>query len=263
MPAYNVEKYIGEAIHSVKNQSYENWELLIVNDGSTDRTKDEILKFDDFRIKYFKQENQGVSTARNFALRHMQGDFFCFLDADDLYSKDSLNSRLKVFLQEKHVIIVDGRVEIRDIITNKLIRVYQPDFKGNALSQFVRLNEKCFFGPSCMIKRLPNINYTFKEGLSHGEDLLFYISIANEGLYSYTTDLVMTYRSGNNSAMSNLQGLEKGYHDIYYELKKMQAISSSDLEIYKKKTISIMFKSYLGNGHILPAIKVLFRSQFK
>ena len=261
MPAYNVQKYIGESINSVLHQSYENWELLIVNDGSTDSTKDEILKFDDCRIRYYEQENQGVSTARNHALRRMQGDYFCFLDADDLYSRDSLSSRLRVFLQEEHVVIVDGRVEIRDIITNKLIRVYQPDFRGNALSQFVRLNEKCFFGPSCMIKRLPNIDYGFKEGLTHGEDLLFYISIANEGLYSYTTDLVMTYRSGNYSAMSNLQGLEKGYYDIYHELKKMPAISPKDLEIYKRKTTFIMFKSYLGNGHILPAIKVLFRSQ--
>ena len=71
-----------------------------------------------------------------------------------------------------------------------------------------------------MIRRLSKIPYRFKEGLTHGEDLLFYISIANHGFYSYTKDIVMIYRSGNYSAMSNLQGLEEGYFDIYEELKK-------------------------------------------
>ncbi len=261
MPAYNVQEYIGESIKSVLHQSHENWELLIVNDGSTDSTKDEILKFNDYRIKYFEQENKGVSTARNYALEHMQGDYFCFLDADDLYSRNSLSSRLKVFFQEEQVIIVDGRVEVRDIITNKLIRVYQPEFKGNALSEFIKLNEKCFFGPSCMIRRLSKKTYKFKEGLTHGEDLLFYISIANHGFYSYTKDIVMIYRSGNNSAMSNLQGLEEGYFDIYEELKKIPVITNKDLAIFKKKVTSIMFKSYIGNGNIIPAIKVLLRYQ--
>tara|TARA_Y100000310_G_scaffold3525_1_gene4415 strand:+ start:1353 stop:2144 length:792 start_codon:yes stop_codon:yes gene_type:complete len=261
MPAFNAGRFISQSINSILNQKYNNWELLIINDGSTDDTKNTIYSFNDSRIKYYEQENRGVSSARNLALRHMQGDFFCFLDADDLYSANSLSSRLNVFMQEEHVNIVDGRVETRDIITNKLIKIYQPDYRGNALSQLVRLNEKCFFGPSCMIKRLPNVDYAFKEGLTHGEDLLFYISIANEGLYSYTSDLIMIYRSGNYSAMSNLQGLEKGYYDIYHELQKMSAISPRDLKIYKRKITSIMFKSYLGNGHILPAIKVLFRSQ--
>ena len=261
MPAFNVEKYIGEAIKSVLNQNYHNWELLIVNDGSTDSTKGEIFKTNDERIKYFEQENKGVSTARNLALSNMSGDYFCFLDADDLYSIKSLSSRLKIFFEEKNVIIVDGRVEVIDIDTNKLKRVYRPNYRGRALSQFIRLNERCFFGPSCMIKRLPSKTYKFKEGLTHGEDLLFYISISNEGFYSYTNDLVMIYRSGKKSAMSNLPGLENGYFEIYHELKKMPIISPNDLEIYKMKITSIMFKSYLGNGHILRAIKVLFRSQ--
>jgi|TARA_B100002003_G_C13976063_1_gene472180 glycosyltransferase involved in cell wall biosynthesis len=239
MPAYNAEEFIGEAIQSVLNQTYHNWELIIVNDGSIDKTKHEISKFTDKRIKYFEQVNNGVSSARNTAIRNMGGDFFCFLDADDIYSENSLSSRVKVFLQEEHVIIVDGRVEVRDILTNMLIKVYQPDFRGNALSELIRLNEKCFFGPSCMIKRLSNKTYMFKEGLTHGEDLLFYISIANEGFYSYTNDLVMIYRSGNKSAMSNLRGLEKGYFEIYDELRKMPAISSTDLKIYKNKITSI------------------------
>ena len=121
MPAFNAGRFISQSINSILNQKYNNWELLIINDGSTDDTKNTIYSFNDSRIKYYEQENRGVSNARNLALRHMQGDFFGFLDADDLYSANSLSSRLNVFMQEEHVNIVDGRVETRDIITNKLI----------------------------------------------------------------------------------------------------------------------------------------------
>ncbi len=262
MPAYNAFEHIGDAINSVLDQTYRNWELLIVNDGSTDTTEREILKFEDRRIKYFKQRNKGVSAARNLSLANMNGEYFCFLDADDVYPPNSLESRLEIFDMEDKVHIVDGKVEVRDMVHEKLIRIYRPGFRGNVLPEYVRLNERCFFGPSCMIKRSPGKPYRFKEGLTHGEDLLFYISIADEGLYSYTNDLVMIYRSGNRSAMSDLPGLEKGYFDIYHELKKMPAISPKDLEVYKKRITSIMFKSYLRKGRPYRAALVLKKSLF-
>ena len=90
MPAYNVEKHIASSISSVLNQSYNNWELIIINDGSTDETEQTIKLFKDKRIKYFKKQNGGVSSARNLALIKMQGDYFCFLDADDRLTKNSL-----------------------------------------------------------------------------------------------------------------------------------------------------------------------------
>ena len=97
MAAYNAEKYIKEAIDSVINQEYQHWELIIINDGSTDGTENIIRSYDDDRIRYHSQTNAGVSSARNIGLRHMEGDYFCFLDADDVYTSYSLSSRMALF----------------------------------------------------------------------------------------------------------------------------------------------------------------------
>lgn len=108
MPVYNSEKYISEAIASVRNQSYENWELLIVNDGSTDHSAEIINEYaqKDIRIKVFHRKNEGVSMARNFALSRICGDYVTFIDSDDVYHIDRLKTVLHVFEQHTDCDIV-------------------------------------------------------------------------------------------------------------------------------------------------------------
>ena len=111
MPVYNSEKYISEAIESVCNQSYKNWELLIVNDGSTDYTSKIIDDFakKDSRIKVFHRKNEGVSMARNFALNKVCGEYITFIDSDDMYHADRLKRMLQVFEQHENCEIVFSR----------------------------------------------------------------------------------------------------------------------------------------------------------
>lgn len=96
MPAYNSEKFVSQAIESVINQTYSEWELIIVDDGSTDQTGKIVDEFskNDSRIKVFHQSNKGVSSARNYALERVTGDYVTFLDSDDVYHSE----RLKVML---------------------------------------------------------------------------------------------------------------------------------------------------------------------
>jgi teichuronic acid biosynthesis glycosyltransferase TuaG len=85
IPCYNAEKFIGETINWVIKQSYANWELIIVNDGSTDNSETIISGFlNDQRVRYYKKENKGVSHSRNYGLKYATGEFVLFLDADDL-----------------------------------------------------------------------------------------------------------------------------------------------------------------------------------
>lgn len=96
MPSYNTAKYIAESIRSVLTQTYENWELLIVDDCSTDNT-DEIVKpfLTDERIKYFKNENNsGAAVSRNRALREAKGKWIAFLDSDDLWVPEKLEKQI-------------------------------------------------------------------------------------------------------------------------------------------------------------------------
>src|SRR5690349_25117803 len=95
MPAYNAEKFVAESISSVITQTYKNWELIIVDDGSTDNTKNIIEEFakHDARIKYIYQENAKQGKARNTGIAMAKSGLVAFLDADDLWLPQMLESQ--------------------------------------------------------------------------------------------------------------------------------------------------------------------------
>jgi glycosyltransferase involved in cell wall biosynthesis len=99
MPAYNTERYINTAIKSILNQTFTDFELIIVNDGSTDDTENIIKLFTDSRIRYYKQENQGVAKALNYGLSKCTGRYIRRHDADDVSLPDALEKQI-TFLQK-------------------------------------------------------------------------------------------------------------------------------------------------------------------
>ena len=106
MPVYNGEKYLAQAIQSVLSQTYQQFELLVVNDGSTDGTEQTVQQFTDPRIRYFVQKNAGVSASRNMALANMKGTYFCCLDGDDVLPQNSIQSRMEVFKRSSSISFV-------------------------------------------------------------------------------------------------------------------------------------------------------------
>ncbi len=95
MPSWNTAKFIGASIQCVLDQTYQKWELLIVDDCSTDETDKIVASFKDERIKYFKNEqNSGAALTRNRAMREAQGEWIAFLDSDDLWMPEKLEKQL-------------------------------------------------------------------------------------------------------------------------------------------------------------------------
>ena len=104
MPSWNTGRFIAESIESVINQTYANWELLIVDDCSTDNTNEVVRKFNDDRIKFFKNEkNSGAAITRNRALREANGEWIAFLDSDDLWLPKKLEHQ--ILFMKKHNLI--------------------------------------------------------------------------------------------------------------------------------------------------------------
>ncbi|MDM5209490.1 glycosyltransferase family 2 protein [Cytobacillus kochii] len=104
-PAYNCEKYISEAIESVLAQSYSNWEILIVNDNSTDNTEIIVNEYSqkDSRIKVINlNENSGAAVARNTAIENARGRFIAFLDSDDRWKRDKLKQQIGFMIEKKY-----------------------------------------------------------------------------------------------------------------------------------------------------------------
>ena len=108
VPVYNVGKYIDEALSSLVNQTYQNLEILIIDDGSTDESGNICDKYAeaDPRIKVFHQENAGVSAARNIGLDHMTGEIVAFLDPDDVFMPDAIKSMVRKKYDENADIVM-------------------------------------------------------------------------------------------------------------------------------------------------------------
>jgi glycosyltransferase involved in cell wall biosynthesis len=94
IPTYNREQLVSYAIQSILNQTYGDWELLVVDDGSTDQTEEVIRLFKDPRISYYQQKNLGPAAARNYGLRVARGELIAFLDSDDLFATDKLERQV-------------------------------------------------------------------------------------------------------------------------------------------------------------------------
>lgn len=262
IPIYNAGTYLAEALTSLIAQTHEHWEAFLINDGSTDNSGEIAQQFvqQDARFRYFEQPNAGVSAARNVGLSHMQGDFFCFLDADDVFPKNSLADRLHIFQEDPAVCFVDGRVEIRDAQMKAVVSEWLPSFEGAPLADLVAITGRSFFGPTWMFRRADNRQYAFAVGHTHGEDLLFYMEQAQYGgLYRFTENTVLHYRKGHGSAMSNLEGLEEGYRFLYQALKQIQGLVPGQRTAFRRKTRSIMVKSYLRAAKPGAAISALLK----
>lgn len=105
MPSWNTGRLIAESIQSVIDQTYPNWELLIVDDCSTDNTDEVVGKFHDERIRYFHNErNSGAALTRNHALQKARGEWIAFLDSDDLWMPEKLEHQLS-FMKENHYVL--------------------------------------------------------------------------------------------------------------------------------------------------------------
>lgn len=123
MPSYNSEKYIKDSIESVLNQTYPFWELLIVDDCSTDKTVDIVKSFKDERIKLYQNEiNSGAAISRNWALREAKGKWIAFLDSDDLWLPTKLEEQLDFMIKNNYgFAYTDYRILDNGVLTNKII----------------------------------------------------------------------------------------------------------------------------------------------
>lgn len=102
-PTWNCGRFIAETINSVLAQTYQNWEMLIVDDCSTDNTKEVVMKYNDPRIKYnCLKKNSGAAVARNTALRMAKGRWIAFLDSDDLWKPEKLERQLKFMIENNY-----------------------------------------------------------------------------------------------------------------------------------------------------------------
>jgi glycosyltransferase involved in cell wall biosynthesis len=110
IPVYNRERYLSDAIESVLDQTYRNIEVIIIDDGSTDKSKDVVLRFAP-PVRYYYQANSGIAAAWNRGITLAKGDFFAFLDADDLWTRNKIQEQIDIISDNDRLDIVFGYVK--------------------------------------------------------------------------------------------------------------------------------------------------------
>ena len=178
---YNREKLITRAIKSVLNQDTNNWELIIVDDCSTDDTMLTIQSLlDDSRLTYYKTDvNCGVAKARNVGIKKAEGKYITFLDSDDEYKTNHLSSRYEI-LKDESIDLLHGGVEI---IGNSKV----PD--KNDTSKLIDLSECVIGGTFFINSRLDNSLKLFDENISYSEDSKMYEEFERKNMRIMKTDI--------------------------------------------------------------------------
>lgn len=202
MPAYNAAFFIADAIKSIQAQSCSNWELIIVDDGSTDNTQDVIAGFDaDKRIRLTVTANGGAARARNIAYGHSNGNYILFFDADDLLSPDFLETQLaKANENPDSLILADwGRFYNNQPDAIKIVPVAYNELSFTEwISEYwYHCNPMTNPGRALMSKTLVEKAGLWNEQLSLNDDLEFFtrVMLAAKNI-AFNHEAVLYYRSG-------------------------------------------------------------------
>lgn len=224
IPLYNEESYIEECINSVINQTYKNFEIIIVDDNSIDDSLKVVKKIKDKRIKIIElKENKGVSNARNVGVEYSTGDYLCFLDSDDYWRYDKIEKQIK-FIKNKSFIY--SNYMYVDKYGKKIKEVIVP----NKLTYHEALKNTCIFTGTVMfdMSKITKEDL-FMPNLKIGEDTYVWWNVLKKNITVYgMNETLAFYRLKGKSLSSNkikavlcafklyfLQDL-KFYEKIYY-----------------------------------------------
>jgi glycosyltransferase involved in cell wall biosynthesis/radical SAM superfamily enzyme YgiQ (UPF0313 family)/ADP-heptose:LPS heptosyltransferase len=172
MPAYNAQQYIAEAIESVLIQSYRNFELVIVDDGSTDRTKEIVTGFKDEKIRYFYKENGGASSARNLGIKESNGWYLVMLDADDMMTPEYILSHIQHFQNHQNADLVycDHRIIDVDDKPVRELRQFEYEDRRYLIRDMFRCGYPVIQPRGCIKKSVFEKIDCYDESLVVGED---------------------------------------------------------------------------------------------
>ncbi|WP_432737423.1 glycosyltransferase family 2 protein [Pediococcus pentosaceus] len=254
IPIYNVEDFLESCLNSVKNQSYKDIEVLLVDDGSKDNSKkicDEFIEIDD-RFKYVYQKNSGVSSARNNGMRNARGEYITFVDGDDYLDKDHIEKMVNGLSQSE--LAISGR---KNVTQNGIETEFKYDkditFDSKELIDQILKTGIVYSFPWNKIYKLKILHdngIQFDESLDYGEDLVFNIQYALLTRKStLITGSTYNYVHRENSVSNQLDAatLRKRITDLS-AIKKVIDILPDDYDIEKNflhKRIAVEGSKYI------------------
>ncbi|PSU82830.1 glycosyl transferase [Photobacterium kishitanii] len=247
LPVYNGGEYIEEAIDSIISQTYKNFELIVINDGSNDNTRDLLDNYISFKnIKIYHTENQGIIKSLNYALSLADGEYIARMDADDIAYEDRISKQVSFLNENKDVWLCGSQVELIGTISGISNLPINAD-----LCRIKALFSTPVYHPTVMFRRnniIYDINY------KDAEDYKFWTDILLLGEIKNINDVLLKYRTHENqiSKLNNFNQVRKQI-DISKRML-MREMSITDANIPYIKLISLYLEGYQKNSYNIDLI---------
>jgi len=217
MPSYNYEEYISEAIESVLEQTFDDFELIIIDDASKDNSKKIIQSFDKKNIKirsFFHKENQGLAKTVNECIKKAKGKYISYFSSDDIWSKEKLEKQLEILEKDEDLIvwseglIVDAKSDFTGELFTQIHSALNRKKSGDIFEELLKNNYIC--GQSLIYKRENLKNVRFDEHLKYLGDYKFIVDLAKEYKFYFIPEPLVMYRiHGRNTIFSDRIGWKK------------------------------------------------------
>jgi glycosyltransferase involved in cell wall biosynthesis len=246
IPAYNAELTIKETIESVQQQTFSDIELIVINDGSTDRTLELLQSIKDQRLRIFSYENGGLSVARNRGISRVTGEFIAFLDADDLWIADKLESQLAVLEEHPEAGVAYSWTYFIDEHGKSLFPGTRIFCEGNVHADLLVRNF-LLNGSNPLIRRqavesVGEFNPTFP----HFADWDYWLRLASSWHFAVVPKYQVFYRQSSRSMSSKVDGIKEAG---LLMIEKAFQSAPLDLQFLKDKSLSI-FHQYCADLYL-------------
>lgn len=233
IPTYNSKKFLCAAIDSVLSQSYDNYEIVVVDDGSTDNTQQLMNEYiGNNKIRYIRQRNRGVSAARNLGATKSDGIYLCFLDSDDLFLKDNLRQKAKILDEDADICLVHADVQMISEEGN-VLNEFNRGLSGYGLYKELLLWQRCVVpAPSSVMIRRDVFNKAggWDENLSTAADQDLFIRISVMGKIERIPTVLTYYRIVAGSMSKKAIVFEKDHLMVYRKAKNAGLFDNTQLE---------------------------------
>ena len=218
MPSYNTEKYIYDSVKSVLDQTYTNWELIIVDDCSNDNTNKIPMSFGDDRIRHFKNEkNNGAAVSRNLALREAKGKWIAFLDSDDLWVPDKLEKQIK-FMKDNNYYFSYTNYEEIDEESKPIGKLITGPKKITKHGMF----RYCWPGCLTVVYDASVVGLIQIEDIKKNNDYAMWLKVCKNANCYLLNETLGFYRKGRNGSISNYRysALIKWHYKMFRDAEK-------------------------------------------
>lgn len=247
IPAYNAERYIRDTIKSVIEQTYIDWELIIIDDGSVDGTADIVENFlADNRISYFYHKNSGVSASRNKGVAMSKGRYIAFLDADDVWEKNNLFEKVSCLKNNNQIHWVFSDMKTIDM-NSSLLDSCISGTDDNIVEHYLLWDRTVVPGPcsNIVIKReCFNGGLSFDPAFSTAADQDFCINLSSQFVGKHIPEPLFSYRLLSNSMSRNIAIMEKDHIGVYKKASLNKLFKS---KLFERKCFSNLYLILAGS----------------